>query len=97
MGAGDAACRGCFAGLLNSKRETGNLRKKKIGFWGDPEGCGGRNQWYHFGVGEFTTHFRTYFSGWIGVFTGGKPIWLLTHGNHPRKGALEGPRISGER
>ena len=25
----------------------------------------GQNQWYHFGVGEFTTHFRTYFS-WIG-------------------------------
>ena len=24
-----------------------------------------------FGVGEFTTHFRTYFSGWIGMFTGG--------------------------
>ena len=23
----------------------------------------GQNQWYHFGVGEFTTHFRTYFSG----------------------------------
>ena len=22
-----------------------------------------QNQWYHFGVGEFTTHFRTYFSG----------------------------------
>ena len=26
-----------------------------------------------FVVGEFTTHFRTYFSGWIGMFTGGKP------------------------
>ena len=25
----------------------------------------GQNQWYHFGLGEFT-HFRTYFSGWIG-------------------------------
>ena len=22
-------------------------------------------------VGEFTTHFRTYFSGWIGMLTGG--------------------------
>ena len=22
-----------------------------------------KNQWYLFGVGEFTTHFRTYFSG----------------------------------
>ena len=34
----------------------------------------------HFGVGEFTTHFRTYFSGWIGMFTGGT-IWVLTHGH----------------
>ena len=25
----------------------------------------GQNQRYHYGVGEFTTHFRTYFSGWI--------------------------------
>ena len=25
----------------------------------------------HFWAGEFTTHFRTYFSGWIGMFTGG--------------------------
>ena len=25
----------------------------------------GQHQWYHFGVGEFTTHCRTYFSGWI--------------------------------
>ena len=25
-----------------------------------------QTQWYHFGVGEFTTHFRTYFSGGIG-------------------------------
>ena len=25
----------------------------------------GQCPWYHFGVGEFTTHFRTYFSGWI--------------------------------
>ena len=23
----------------------------------------GQNQWYHFGVGELTTHFRTYFCG----------------------------------
>ena len=44
-------------------------------------GCGGQNR---FGipfwlVGEFTTHFRTYFGGWIGRFTGGT-IWILTHG-----------------
>ena len=30
----------------------------------------GQHQWYPFGVGEFTTHFRTYFSGWIGMLTG---------------------------
>ena len=29
-----------------------------------------QNQWYHFGIGEFTTHFGTYCSGWIGMFTG---------------------------
>ena len=34
----------------------------------------------HFGVGEFTTHFRTNFIGWIGMFTGGT-IWVLTHGD----------------
>ena len=26
-------------------------------------------------VGEFTTHFRAYCSGWIGMFTGGQPIF----------------------
>ena len=31
-------------------------------------------------VGEFTTHFRAYFSGWIGMFTGGTFL-DLTH-NH---------------
>ena len=44
------------------------------------DGNGGQNR---FGipfwlVGEFTAHFRTYFSGWIGIFTG--TIRLLTHG-----------------
>ena len=42
----------------------------------------GQNQWYHFGVGEFTTHFRTDFSGWIGMFTGGT-IWILTMARKP--------------
>ena len=37
----------------------------------------GQNQWYHF-VAFCTTHIRTYFSGWIGMFTGGS-IWVLTH------------------
>ena len=46
----------------------------------DPRGCGCQNR---FGipfwlVGEFT-HFRTYFSGWIGMFTGGL-TGILTHG-----------------
>ena len=30
----------------------------------------GQNHWYHFGVGEFTTHLRF-------PFTGGEPIWVL--------------------
>ena len=34
----------------------------------------------HFEVGAFTTHFRTYFSGWIGMFTA-RTIWSLTHGH----------------
>ena len=33
----------------------------------------------HFGVGEFTTHFRTYFSGDWDVDWG--TIWILTHGH----------------
>ena len=40
-------------------------------------GCGSKPFWYHFWVGEFTTHLRTYFSGWIGMFGG--TIWILTH------------------
>ena len=40
----------------------------------------GQNQWDPiFGVGEFTTHFRTYLSGWIGIFTA--TTWLMTHGH----------------
>ena len=33
--------------------------------WRNTQVAVGQNQWYHFGVGEFITHFRTYFSGWI--------------------------------
>ena len=36
-----------------------------------PFGCGSKRMVCHFGVGEFTTHFRICFSGWIGMFTGG--------------------------
>ena len=39
----------------------------------------GQNQWYDFGVGEFTTHFGLFLVG-IGMFTGGT-IWMLTHGH----------------
>ena len=28
-------------------------------------GCGPKPMGSHFGVGDFTTHFRTYFSGWF--------------------------------
>ena len=37
----------------------------------------GQNQWYHFGVGEFTTHFRLF-----GMFTGGT---LVTHGQFSKQ------------
>ena len=43
----------------------------------------GQNQWYHIGVGEFTTHFRSYFSrDWL--ITGGT-IRILTHGKVSRQ------------
>ena len=29
-------------------------------------GCGSKRMGSHFRIGEFTIHFRTYFSGWIG-------------------------------
>ena len=38
------------------------------------------------GIGELT-RFRTYFSGWIGMFTG--TIWILSHGQR----ALEDPNL----
>ena len=38
-----------------------------------------KTKWYRF-WGRCTTHFRTYFSGWIGMSTGGT-IWILTHGH----------------
>ena len=40
----------------------------------------GQNQWYHFGVGEFTTHFRTYFGGDWDVHWG---YGIFTHGHMP--------------
>ena len=44
-----------------------------------PDSDGSTPMEAHFGVGEFNFHFRTYFSGWIGMFTAGT-IWILTHG-----------------
>ena len=40
----------------------------------------GQDQWDPIlvGIGEFTTHSRTNFSVWIGMFIGGT-IWVLTH------------------
>ena len=32
-------------------------------------------------VGDFTTHFGTYFSGWIESDVHWEPIWILTHGH----------------
>ena len=43
------------------------------------------------GIGEFTTHFRTYFSDWL-MFTGGT-IWLLTH-DHLRGCQTSGPFLA---
>ena len=37
-----------------------------------------QNQWDPILVGRCTTHVRTDFGGWIGMFTGGT-IWVLTH------------------
>ena len=39
----------------------------------------GENQWDPI-LGWAHLHFRTYFSGWIGMFTG-TTIWVLTHGH----------------
>ena len=68
---------GSFAGRQRKrKQKRRKLVEAKLTFctshFGRPFGCGGQNR---FGipfwvVGEFTTHFRTYFSGWIGMFTG---------------------------
>ena len=41
-----------------------------------------------------TTHFRTYFSGWSGMFTGGT-IWVLTHGHILKHPLFEQPPFLG--
>ena len=47
----------------------------------------------HFGVGEFTTHLRTCFSGWIGSRSLGANRFgfgILTHGGLPERHAIHG-------
>ena len=43
----------------------------------------GQHKWYHFGAGEFTTHFRTCFSGDWDVYWG---YGLLTHSHVSKQG-----------
>ena len=54
----------------------------------------GQNQWYHFGVGEFTAHFRTYF-----LWLGWDVHWNATHGHQKRGWPCRGPgqRVQGQR
>ena len=53
-----------------------NLAQHGVKSFSD-QSCGCQNQWYQFGVGESTTHFRTYFSGDWDVHWG---YGILTHG-----------------
>ena len=81
----------CRRDVTSSRVEEASehCRAAALGSWTSPgpveenELAVGQNQWYHFGVGEFTTHFRTYFSGWIGMFTGGYDLafdpWPHSH------------------
>ena len=59
------------------------MQSRVPGFLGLPGPNGGnmagQSQRYHLGAGEFTTHLRLDFSGWIGMFTGG--TGFLTHGH----------------
>ena len=74
-----AAGSGCWPARMPRGCAECRIRLKRR--WGAAEnGCGGENR---FGipfwlVGEVTTHFRTCFSGWIGMLTGGT-IWILSH------------------
>ena len=53
---------------------------QRLGFTrSTPFGCGSTPMGSHFGVGEFTTHFRTYFGDWDVHW--GYGIWILTHGH----------------
>ena len=56
--------------------EDGRTNRSSVPFRHFGHMAVGQNQWYHFGVGDF----RTYFSGWIAMFTGGT-IRLLTYGH----------------
>ena len=54
----------CQHDTLARHPPIGQGAKRGTWLWVKPMGS-------HVGVGEFTTHFNTYFSGWIGTFTGG--------------------------
>ena len=49
-------------GYLNSSELINQDSARTV--WG--HGCGSKPIRSHFGAGEFATHSRTYFSGWIG-------------------------------
>ena len=74
-----------FAGLLlgNGSLDFNFLGDIKVFFIKPPKNrtfCRGSTATKS-GVGEFTTHVRTYFSGWIGMFTGGTGFWPMA--KHP--------------
>ena len=55
-----------FVGFLERKipGKNGEVPPREVyAFGGWPFGCGSKPMGSHFGVGEFTTHFRTYLSG----------------------------------
>ena len=62
---------GVFGGFL--ERRIPGLRMEMEATLGQglPFGAGSEPFWDPILVGRCTTHFRTYFSGWIGMFTGG--------------------------
>ena len=67
--------------ILNSNQPISEAQKVPLG----NHMAVGQNQRYHFGVGA--PPILAYFSGWIGMFTGGT-IWVLIHG-HMSKARLQ--------
>ena len=54
-------------------RETKGYRRRPVRILACREVAMGQNQWDPILVGEFTTHFRTYFCGWVE-----SDVWGLT-------------------